>query len=132
MIGLDTNVVVRYLTQDDPAQSKAATELFAALTPSSPGFIPLVVWAEVYWVLVRTYGFPAKDAVDTLRDLFTSDEIVAQAEQQVRTALAEASAGADFPDALIFAANNEAGCTESVTFDTKAAKRVGFRLLATR
>jgi predicted nucleic-acid-binding protein len=57
MIGLDTNVLVRYLAQDDPAQSLKATELIERrLTEDEPGFISVVAMAEVAWVLERAYG----------------------------------------------------------------------------
>ena len=61
MIGLDTNVVVRHLVQDDPIQSKVATGLFESLTPSEPGFLTTVVLVEIYWVLTRGYGISSDD-----------------------------------------------------------------------
>ena len=57
MIGLDTNVVIRYLTQDDPKQATIATRLMEkTLSSGEPGFISLVVLAEVVWVLVSLYS----------------------------------------------------------------------------
>ena len=57
MIGLDTNVVVRYLTQHDPKQASIATRLMEkTLSSDDPGFISLVVLAEVVWVLVSLYA----------------------------------------------------------------------------
>jgi predicted nucleic-acid-binding protein len=129
MIGLDTNVVVRYLTQDDPAQARVANRVFGGLTAKEPGYVPLVVWAEVYWVLTRLYRFAHDDAIDVFEDLLASDEIAAQSEAQVASALAKARGGADFADALILAAADAAGCVESVTFGSKAARRLGYRLL---
>jgi predicted nucleic-acid-binding protein len=129
MIALDTNVIVRYLVQDDPAQAAAANDLFSGLTAANPGYIGLVAWAEAYWVLTRTYGFSRADALATLRDLAGSDEIASQDEPQVTRALTLAQAGADFGDALIMSAATAAGCAEAVTFDKRAAARLGYRLL---
>jgi predicted nucleic-acid-binding protein len=57
VIGLDTNVVIRYLTQDDPKQSPIATRLMeTSLSTDDPGFVSLVVLAEVVWVLVSLYS----------------------------------------------------------------------------
>ncbi|MDR3361002.1 MAG: PIN domain-containing protein [Bifidobacteriaceae bacterium] len=104
--------------------------MFAGLTPDNPGYIPLVVWAETYWVLTRSYAFSPASAAATLEELLASDEVTAQAESQVRWALGEAAGGADLADALILAAAREAGCVESATFDAKASARLGYRLLA--
>ncbi|MCL2424066.1 MAG: type II toxin-antitoxin system VapC family toxin [Micrococcales bacterium] len=129
MIGLDTNVVVRFLVGDDPAQTQAARALFDSLRPDNPGYLSLVVWVETYWVLTRTYAQPSADVVAVLADLLSSDEIVSQSEAEVRGALRDAADGADLGDALIARIARVAGCTESVTFDKKAAKSLGFRLL---
>jgi predicted nucleic-acid-binding protein len=67
--------------------------------------------------------------VAALEELAASDEIVAQNESQVASALAAAKAGADFSDALIIAAANEAGCARSVTLDAKASRKLGYQLL---
>ena len=61
MIGLDTNVIVRYLTQDDPVQSKQATDIVERrLTDANPGFVSIVVMVETVWVLDRAYGLGAQ------------------------------------------------------------------------
>ncbi|MCL2453698.1 MAG: type II toxin-antitoxin system VapC family toxin [Micrococcales bacterium] len=129
MIGLDTNVVVRFLVGDDPVQTRAAREVFAGLSADNPGYLSLVVWVETFWVLTRTYKQAPGDVVAVLAGLLASDEIVSQAEAEVRDALADAARGADLGDALTARAARAAGCTESVTFDKKAAKMLGFRLL---
>ena len=62
MIGLDTNVVVRYLTQDDAVQSAKATDLFErGLTEEEPGFVSVVAMVETAWVLERVYGLAAEE-----------------------------------------------------------------------
>ncbi|PYX43461.1 MAG: VapC toxin family PIN domain ribonuclease, partial [Acidobacteria bacterium] len=55
MKGLDTNVIVRYVTQDDPVQARAATNFIESLTEEEPGFIALIVIAELAWVLQKSY-----------------------------------------------------------------------------
>lgn len=129
MIALDTNVIVRYLTQDDPDQAAAATAVFDGLTQDEPGFVPTVVWAEIHWVLTRAYRFSADDVVDRLKGLSRSDEIRAEDSAAVDSAVDAARAGADFADALIGAAAARAGCTDVVTFDKRAASRLGWRLI---
>ena len=129
MIGLDTNVVVRFLVADDPVQTPAAQQVFASLSADDPGYVSLVVWAETYWVLTRTYGLTAAEVLTALSELLASDEVVSQAEPEVHRALADAGRGADFADALVAQAAHGAGCTDVVTFDCKAAAKLGFRLL---
>ena len=69
MIGLDTNIIVRYLTHDDPAQTAAAVKLIDSLSPESPGFLSLVVVAELAWVLEVSYRFRKKEIEEALRIL---------------------------------------------------------------
>ena len=62
MIGLDTTILVRYLAQDDPVQSAAATEIIERrLTEDNPGFISIVAMVETVWVLDRAYGLAAAE-----------------------------------------------------------------------
>ncbi|WIY82516.1 type II toxin-antitoxin system VapC family toxin [Propionimicrobium sp. PCR01-08-3] len=129
MIGLDTNIVVRFLTQDDAAQAQRATAVFERLTEIRPGFIATVVWAEVYWVLTRAYGFARLDVVAQLSELSMADEIRAEDPSSVASAIAAAGKGADFPDALIASVAARAGCDEVVTFDRRASAKLGWRLL---
>lgn len=129
MIALDTNVIVRYLTQDDLDQAQRASAVFERLTEDDPGFVPITVWAELYWVLTRTYAFGAADVVDRLEALSLADEIRAESAGVVARALSAAKRGADFADALIAATAHQAGCTTVVTFDRRAASKLGWRLI---
>ncbi len=128
MIGLDTNVIVRYLTQDDPVQAPIATRVINGLREDSPGYIPTVVWAETYWVLTRSYGFRRNDVVERLSALSLADEIRAEDPAGLATAFTAARRGADLADALIDTTANRVGCEAVVTFDKRAADRLGWRL----
>ena len=129
MIGLDTNVIVRYLVQDDADQKLLAAAIIDHLSEERPGFVATIVWAEVYWVLTRAYGFGRLDVVERLAAFSTADEICTESSAEVASAVVQAQRGADFADALISASAMRAGCTEVVTFDKRAASKLGWRLL---
>jgi predicted nucleic-acid-binding protein len=130
MIGLDTNVLVRYLAQDDPVQSPRATNLIEhRLTEAEPGFISVVAMVETAWVLERAYGLTAGEISVAIERTLQIDVLVVEHEQEVFTALnALKQGGFSFADALIAALGREAGCSHTATFDRKAARLVGFRL----
>ena len=127
MIGFDTNVVVRHLVQDDPAQARAATIAFERLSPSNPGFLTTTVLVETYWVLTRAYRIAPGTVLGTLRDLADCAEIVIQDEPEVRAAWRLADDGADFADALISAACSSRGCAAVLSFDRAAQERLRFQ-----
>ncbi|SDU72508.1 PIN domain-containing protein [Jiangella alkaliphila] len=129
MIGVDTNVLVRYLTQDDPAQAPIATKALESLTVRRPGYLGVVTLVETSWVLRHTYGFDAQDVTSALSDLVNADEFVVENPAVVDRALKAASGGADFADAVIAETARQAGCEHTVTFDRRAAKAVDMRLL---
>jgi len=131
VIGLDTNVVVRYLAQDDPKQSAAASRLFErVLSPDNPGFLSAIVLCELAWVLAECYGADRARIRQAIEGLLAAKQVAVEAPDLVRKALrAWGESGADFADALIgeIAAANSADKT--VTFDRAAAKLAGFELL---
>ncbi|WP_298255193.1 PIN domain-containing protein [uncultured Arthrobacter sp.] len=129
MIGLDTNVIVRFLTQDDSIQSALAASLLGSLTPVQPGYISPAVLVETYWVLRRGYRLPAKDVVSALLALVSSDEILVEHADLVRTALRQALEGHDFADALIALDGVRRGCEFTATFDRHASDLEGMKLL---
>lgn len=129
MIGVDTNVLVRHIMQDDPAQARAATGFLASLTQSEPGHVSAVVLAELAWVLSYTYGASRAELVTAMDALLASDALVVERADCAHRAIALCQAGADFADALIVAIDLDEGCSETVTFDRDAAKRAGMRLL---
>lgn len=74
MIGLDVNVLVRYIMQDDPKQSPKATRLVECLTSEQPGFVPLVAVVELVWVLSSSCGLSREQLVEALDLLLRSKE----------------------------------------------------------
>lgn len=130
MIGLDTNVLVRYIMQDDAVQAAKATALVETLDADRPGFVAVVSIVELYWVLTSCYGLTGSQVMQALEILLRTKEIVVdQAEQVLRALRACAGGKADFADCLIERTAAAAGCTRTVTFDTKAARHAGMTLL---
>lgn len=131
MIGLDTNVLVRYLTQDDPVQAARATALIERrLTEEQPGFISLIAMVEIVWVLDRVYGFSNMQTSQAIERILQADTLRVQNEQEVFTAMVAFRNGtASFSDALIGALDAWAGCRTTLTFDRKAARLDHFQLV---
>jgi predicted nucleic-acid-binding protein len=130
MIGLDTNVVVRYLTQDDPVQTTAAARMINSLSADAPGFLSLVVIVELVWVLEVSYRFQKNEIEQVLETLLQSKELVIERAEIVWQALRKFSASrADFSDCLIERCGNAAECQHTFTFDRNAAAEAGMRLL---
>jgi predicted nucleic-acid-binding protein len=131
VIGVDTNVLVRYLAQDDATQSPIASRIIDALTADAPGYISMVVLVETVWVLSRTYRMPRARIAEIVETLLRARELVVEAVETAYLALATyQTTTADFSDALIAHAARLAGCSETVTFDKAAAATAGMRLLA--
>lgn len=131
MIGLDTNVIVRYLVQDEPDQSAMASAVIDALTENEPGFLSLVTVVELYWVLRRAYKIDSASCAELVEGLLDARELRIDREAIVRAALTASSKGLDFADALIAEIGRAAGCDHTVTFDQRAAQSNQMRLLAT-
>ena len=132
MIGLDTNVLLRYLTQDDPAHSARATEIIERrLTAEEPGFISLVTVLEVVWVLKSLFNRTRLEIANDIEMLLAADTLEVQNEQEVYLAVVALRNGSGtFEDALIGALGVWRGCSATLTFDEGAAKRLhGFRLI---
>ena len=131
MIGLDTNILVRYLAQDAPAQSTKATEILEhRLTEKNPGFVSIVAMVETVWVLDRAYGLTAQEIAAAVERLLQVEVLVVENEQEVFTAMVALKQGrGSFADALIAALGARAGCTHTLTFDQKAIRLSGFELV---
>lgn len=129
MTGLDTNVLLRAILQDDETQTALAKKVLNGLSPERPGFISMVTLAELFWVLVNKSGYSKRDALLAIRRLVQAESLEFDDGEGVVRALAFAEEGADFADALIHSTMEQFGATETVTFDRAAAKRLGWRLL---
>lgn len=131
MIGLDTNVLVRFFVADDPKQSPVARRLITGLASGEPGWLGVVVLAELVWTLKYTYHFPRKGLGNIVEHLLSSKDIVIEQEDLVREALSiYRRSNADYPDCLIAGSARTAGCSKTVTFDKLAARDAGMELLA--
>ncbi|MDP1931285.1 MAG: type II toxin-antitoxin system VapC family toxin [Gammaproteobacteria bacterium] len=130
MIGLDTNVLVRYLTQDDAAQAGIANEMIEKeLSPQNPGVVTLVCLVEVVWVLESCYDQDKAAIEAVLQGLLTTRQLLVENSEVAWQALKKFSQGsADFSDALIMASAEHLGCNAVMTFD-KGARSVGMTLL---
>jgi predicted nucleic-acid-binding protein len=130
MIGLDTNVLVRYITQDHPAQSPAAAKVMDSLSSDLPGFLSLIVITEVVWVLQFSYGFKRDEIEHVVERLLRSKELILERAEIVSQALRKfRSSRANFADCLIERCSHAAECQYILTFDKDAAA-MGMRLLA--
>ena len=131
MIGLDPNVLVRYIVREDPTQTALADRCIEhRCSREQPGYVSHLVLAELYWVLGRGYGYPRRMLGDVLATLLSSEEVKIQDAALVRSALGNFSAGAaNFADCLIGTLQLRAESEATVTFDRKAARLPTHHLL---
>ena len=131
MIGIDTNVLVRYFAQDDPAQSKMATLLIESLSVDEPGYVSQVALVELVWVLGRCYGVQRAQMKNIIESMVAARELIVEGPDTVRSALCvfSSSKHVDFADCLIERSGHRAGCVYTATFDVSAAKLAGMRLI---
>ena len=124
MIGLDTNVLARYIVRDDKKQTAAATRLIEAqCTEESPGFVSLLVLAELFWVLSRGYGYQKAVLVTVFTKLLSAVELRIETADDAWTALRAYRDGpAELADYLIALRARANGCETIATFDRKAAR----------
>ena len=129
MRGLDSNVLLRFLVQDDLEQLERAAR-FSAIecTIDNPDLINHIVLCELFWALNNGYGFPPEKSIFCYRPRHAYSQLRVDRREEVSAALSEYQAGADF-DALIAIVNQRLGCEHTVTFDRKAGRRAGFRAL---
>jgi predicted nucleic-acid-binding protein len=113
MRAVDTNIIVRFLVADDPAQAQKACNLFG----QEPLFVARTVLLEVEWVLRGVYGMPAAEIIPALRALAGVPGVSVENASLVAKAMDWAEAGMDFADALHLAAAGE--CTGFLTFDRR-------------
>ena len=130
MTGLDTNVIVRYLVQDDPDQSAAAGLLFDTFKADAPGFVSAISVVELVWVLQSCYGADREQIRGVVEGLLRSRELLVERAELIWQSLRLFTRGnADFADCLIERCGHAAGCDQMMTFDQNAAKIAGMKLL---
>ncbi len=130
MTGIDTNVLVRYLVQDDPEQARKATRFITnECSSEDPGFINRIVLCELVWVLETAYGYARDKVALALERILRTAQFTIEDHQEAWSSLREYQDGADFADSLIGAVNCRRGCERTVTFDRKASRRGGFAAL---
>ena len=130
MIGLDTNVVVRYILQDDPTQSRQATRLIEACSADDPGFVSIVTLAEMTEVFKAAYGASRDEIGDVVENLLQTQTLVVQLAEIAWKALATYRRGAaDYADCLIERLGAAHDCEATYTFDRSAARDAGMLLL---
>lgn len=130
MIGVGTNILVRYAVRDDPAQAARVDRLVAGLTQDVPAYVGHVVLAELWWVLTRAYKFPQGKCCDFLDTLLAVREFSIERSDLAHEALRRARQDAEVPEALIAAGARHAGCVVMETLDRQAAKHAGMHPLA--
>jgi predicted nucleic-acid-binding protein len=131
MIGVDTNILVRYVVGDDPKQSKLATTfLERTCSKENPGFVNLIVLCELVWVLRGAYKVNKQTIVDVLRQILGSIELSVETPHIAWAALADFEKGnADYSDYLVAHKNKEYDCIHTVTFDKKASRHALIKVL---
>lgn len=132
MIGLDTNVLVRYIMQDDAKQSPKATKIIEGLNDvGNSGYVTLVSIIELVWVLGTSYELTRAQVAQALDSLIRAKQLKIESADQVIRALRVFKIGrSDFADCLIERSANSAGCEKTVTFDVNASKHAGMTLIA--
>jgi predicted nucleic-acid-binding protein len=130
MIGLDTNVLVRYIMQDDRKQAAQATRLIESLTAASPGYITVVSVIELVWVLGSAFALSREQVAAVLADLMVIDVFKLERVAVVAAAWRMFRDGkADFADCVIERSSTHGGCERTMTFDRAAAKTAGMVLI---
>lgn len=129
--GLDTNVAVRYLAQDDPAQARKANAVIeATLASGGSCYLSAIVLCEIAWVLRGAYGFDKKTILLTLDRILDTAGFLIEDRDLARQALEEFRSGpGDFSDHLLGVRNREAGCEKTVTFDRSLKGNASFDVL---
>lgn len=125
MVGLDTNVLVRFLVQDDEAQQLEAAQLLTGLNQrGETGFVPDIVLAELSWVLERCYGFTRDEIGASVRKLLLARQLTFRCRDEVRNAVDQYErGGAGLADQLLTEQAKSAGCRAVATFDENLQKR---------
>lgn len=131
MIGIDTNILVRFHIQDNEEQFTKAKELIDSATNANPVHIDNVVLVEWSWVLLRAYKVPKKKVIEEIEIFINAGDVLLEKQEICRKAVkAFKNSSADFTDCLIGALNKEHNCQTTYTFDKKASNLSSFTLLS--
>jgi len=124
MVALDTNVIVRYIAQDDPSQSEAATRIFEeVISEENHGFITSIAMCETIWVLARAYGQPREKLAQVIEALLKADNLELEHRDLVWSARDDFLRGkADFSDYLLARIGKARGASTTLSFDGNALK----------
>ena len=132
MIALDTNVLVRFLTQDDDAQFQVAADLIEGCTRDVPGYVCREVMIELVWVLERAYKYPREEIADALLRIVTASQLSVENAQDIASIVnLYRDEGYDFADLMIRQAAQSTESRILKTFDQKLARLDGVELLGT-
>jgi predicted nucleic-acid-binding protein len=131
MIGLDTNVLVRYIMQDDPKQSPKATKIVESLEGVGSGYVTLVSIVELVWVLSASFELTRSQVAQALDGIIRTKQLQVESADQVIRALRIFKVGkSDFADCLIERSADSAGCEKTLTFDVNASRHAGMTLIS--
>ncbi|MBN8555042.1 MAG: type II toxin-antitoxin system VapC family toxin [Deltaproteobacteria bacterium] len=131
MIGLDTNILIRYLINDDPKQAAVAKKFIETKARTEKFFINHIVLCELVWVLLGSYKLSKNQVLDTLEKILSTEEFEVENSQQAWEALSDyRESGADFSDCLIGRINRAAGCSTSISFDKSVKTLKSFEILS--
>ncbi|MBD3314362.1 MAG: PIN domain-containing protein [Chitinivibrionales bacterium] len=131
MISIDTNVLVRYLVNDDKRQSKIARELFEkAVQDNDRIFVNIITLIETIWVLELSYKFKKSELINVIKDLLDYEIIALECEQRIESALSNYTSGkADFSDCLSTELSLHRAHSKLYTFDKKCKEQALFVFL---
>jgi predicted nucleic-acid-binding protein len=125
MIGIDTNVLVRFLVDDNESQCKRARGFLTDRTIDDPAYVSAVAIAQTVWVLRRSFEFPMPAILEALRALLAADSLLIEHAEELDALInADSPPKSDLADYLIAWSGAAAGCRKTVTFDLKAARSV--------
>lgn len=130
MIGLDSNIVLRAVTGDDPIHSAAARRFLSSLSGENPGVLNAVVLAEIAWTLRTTHKYRKQEILACIESVMQSDAYHVLNRDAVTRALEISfEHSIEFADALIGEINRAVGCETTMTFDLQASETPAFTQL---
>jgi predicted nucleic-acid-binding protein len=131
LIGLDTNLLVRFFITDDAVQQTKVDAIMRSLSVEKPGWIGLAVLMELAWVIRSTYRVDKNGIIQIFNSLLTRNELILEQADVVRQAIhLYQNSNVSFGDCLISSSALAAGCTQTLTFDRDAAKSAGMTLVS--